>query len=384
MNDDIRSDSFLLNRPKTKTPKRVQKNLAVILEERPDEAQKPSLGQEENILNEPSLPALSQPILDHPCNQGKREQGKLRPEGISLLKDSPRKETPKKFGLETIPQAGEAIKTPQTPLREPSPSSDLPILAEEDGMNEGYIKIWRKLLHSQAWQNPPLLKVWLWCLLRASHNERWVPLKTGRGTTEVKLFPGQFIFGRNTAAKELEMKPSSVRNYIAKLRNLKNLNVKQDTQEDTQNHGRQDRLYSIISIINWEIYQGNFKKLDSQKDGQLNTQEDRQEDNQRTTKGHKQELKKKKKYILRDSANPALGVLSYLNEKTGRHYRDASHIEARLKGGATPEECKAVIDKKLKDEYFIKNPKYLNPETLFRKSHWDKYLNEPLEVKPSW
>ncbi len=104
----------------------------------------------------------------------------------------------------------------------------------------------------------------------------------------------------------------------------------------------------------------------------------------RTTKGHKQELKKEKKHILRDSSNPALGVLSYLNEKTGRHYRDTSHLEARLKGGATPQECKAVIDKKLKDEYFIKNPKYLNPETLFRKSHWDKYLNEPLEVKPSW
>ena len=72
----------------------------------------------------------------------------------------------------------------------------------------------------------------------------------------------------------------------------------------------------------------------------------------------------------------ALEVLSYLNTKTSAKYRNAKEIEARLREGGTVEECRRVIDTKLRDPYFIENPKYLNPVTLFRKSHWDKYLNE--------
>ena len=78
-------------------------------------------------------------------------------------------------------------------------------------------------------------------------------------------------------------------------------------------------------------------------------------------------------------------VISYLNEKTGKKYRDTAAIEARLKDGGTVEECKTIIDNKLKDPYFIENKKYLNPQTLFRKIHWDIYLNEVVPEKDkSW
>jgi predicted phage replisome organizer/uncharacterized phage protein (TIGR02220 family) len=82
----------------------------------------------------------------------------------------------------------------------------------------------------------------------------------------------------------------------------------------------------------------------------------------------------------------ALEVLSYLNEKTGKRYRNTKHIEARLKGGAVVEECKRVIDTKITDPYFTANPKYLNPETLFRPSNFDRYVNEvpAAEVSSSW
>lgn len=77
----------------------------------------------------------------------------------------------------------------------------------------------------------------------------------------------------------------------------------------------------------------------------------------------------------------ALKVLSYLNEKTGRRYRVTKYIEARLQDGATVEECKSVIDTKITDSYFIQNPKFLNPETLFRPNHFDRYRNESLPLK---
>ena len=76
----------------------------------------------------------------------------------------------------------------------------------------------------------------------------------------------------------------------------------------------------------------------------------------------------KKEYIL--------SVLSYLNEKTKSKFRNEKHIRARIEDGASVDDCKKVIDTKLKDPYFIEHPKYLNPVTLFRKDNFDNYLNE--------
>lgn len=125
--------------------------------------------------------------------------------------------------------------------------------------------------------------------------------------------------------------------------------------------------FSIITIVNWDIYQPAKIENDTQND--------------------KPSTSKRQHTISREVKNNiysqnSLEVLSYLNEKTGRKYRDASHIEARLKDGGTIAECKQIIDAKLTDRYFIDNPKYLNPVTLFRKSHWDKYVNEgPVPTK---
>ena len=129
-------------------------------------------------------------------------------------------------------------------------------------MERGYVKIWRKILESQVFTSPNLLKVWLWCLLRADHKGSWVTVKTGRGSSEVWVGPGQFIYGRDSAAKKLSMKPSALRNRIKKLETLQNLTC------------QTDRQYSIITICNWEEFQANRKGK-----GQRS----------RTTEGHRQE-----------------------------------------------------------------------------------------------
>lgn len=90
---------------------------------------------------------------------------------------------------------------------------------------------------------------------------------------------------------------------------------------------------------------------------------------------------KEKEKDLNIYSQNSLKVLSYLNEKTGKRYRVTKYIIARLKDGATVEECQSVIDTKISDPYFIKNPKYLNPETLFRPSNFDRYKNEAIPFK---
>jgi hypothetical protein len=91
--------------------------------------------------------------------------------------------------------------------------------------------------------NEGLWYVWCWCLMKSSYKERWKTITTGKGKTEVKILPGQFIFGRKTAAKELKMKESTVYDRMKKLEKCQNINIKTDTH------------YSIVTICNWNKYQ---------------------------------------------------------------------------------------------------------------------------------
>lgn len=108
--------------------------------------------------------------------------------------------------------------------------------------------------------------------MKASFKKRWVSVKTGKSEIEVEILPGQFVYGRLSAAKKLKMKPSTVRNRMEKLKKMRNLDIKEDRQ------------YSIVSIINWEAYQ-NIEETKGQRRGQP-------EDSQRTCKGQPKDTNK--------------------------------------------------------------------------------------------
>lgn len=124
----------------------------------------------------------------------------------------------------------------------------------------GWIKLHRKTAESRVFLNEGLLKVWVWCLLKASHSKQWVDIKTGRGITEVEILPGQFIFGRHSAAKKLKMKADTVYSRMKKLEKMKNINMQNNTH------------YSIITIINWEVYQGEDEEIQHRNQHPNNTQ----------------------------------------------------------------------------------------------------------------
>lgn len=106
-------------------------------------------------------------------------------------------------------------------------------------MKNGWIKLHRKLLDSAIFQNEKLLKVFLWCLLKAAHkgHEQLV----GRQT--VHLIPGQFVFGRNAAAAELNMAPSTVYDYILLLQLGGTISIKSGNK------------FSVVTVENWSLYQ---------------------------------------------------------------------------------------------------------------------------------
>lgn len=75
-------------------------------------------------------------------------------------------------------------------------------------------------------------------------------------------------------------------------------------------------------------------------------------------------------------------VIQTLNKMTGKKYQNTQanrkHILARLNEGYKLKDFIQVIRTKKQDPYFINNPKYMRPETLFG-TKFDTYLNESPE-----
>jgi uncharacterized phage protein (TIGR02220 family) len=81
-------------------------------------------------------------------------------------------------------------------------------------------------------------------------------------------------------------------------------------------------------------------------------------------------------------------IIEYLNEKAGKKYgigikKYGQLIRGRFNDGSVLTDFIKVIDAKYLDDFFrANNNKLLNPETLFRPSNFDKYLNEWVEPTP--
>lgn len=225
----------------------------------------------------------------------------------------------------------------------------------------------RKLFASDIWTRPPLyLKLFLWIIGQANHANRQegqTLYRRGDFSTTYEKIINALSYRENRRVISPTIK--QVRLILAWLQAQGMIVVSPIRKNQLPNRGRpmvQTGAYLglLISVVNYDTYQvleaykGRDKGRPSAELGQ-NNKNDKQKD------------------IFRQNA---LDVLAYLNEKTGRRYRDTSFIEARLKDGGTVDDCKRIVDTKIKDPYFQENPKYLNPETLFRKTHWDKYVNE--------
>lgn len=106
-------------------------------------------------------------------------------------------------------------------------------------MNNGWIKMHRKLIESSVFENPKLLKTWIWCLCKASHTKHEVIV----GKQIVLLKEGQFVFGRLKAAEALNMNDRTVYDYMKMLQNLKMISINSNNK------------FSIVTVEKWDFYQ---------------------------------------------------------------------------------------------------------------------------------
>ena len=92
--------------------------------------------------------------------------------------------------------------------------------------NTSYIKLFRKLLNSPIFENEKALKIWIWCLLKATHKKREQLV----GQQIVNLEKGEFVFGRKQASEELKMTESTIYKYIKLLEKLQMIRIKSNNK----------------------------------------------------------------------------------------------------------------------------------------------------------
>lgn len=172
-------------------------------------------------------------------------------------------------------------------------------------MNLGYIKLYRKVTSSFVWTNSDMFKLWILCLMKASHEDRKF-LFNGQ---EVRLTSGQFVTGAHAIAKEYnEGVPSdkaiawrTLWRWLKKFENEELLTIQSNAR------------YSVITIKNWSDYQSSDKPLTS--DGQSgdkplttykNDKNDKNEKNNNITS-----KKSKKRIYSDDDPNKKLAVLLF-------------------------------------------------------------------------
>ena len=81
---------------------------------------------------------------------------------------------------------------------------------------------------------------WSWCLMKASHKKH----KQIVGYQTIELNPGQFIFGRKAASKELNISEQSIKTILYHFTIEKKLTLKPTNK------------FTIITVVNWPLYQG--------------------------------------------------------------------------------------------------------------------------------
>jgi len=150
-------------------------------------------------------------------------------------------------------------------------------------VHRGYIKLWRKSLDSGLLKNSNLWAFWCWCLLKASHKE----MKIMVGYQEINLLPGEFIFGRKKAARELKMSERTVRTCLKTLENIENVTTKATNK------------FTMVSVINWGSYQSDNNTTAQQIDQQVTNNRPTSDQQVTTNKNDKNVKNDKNSYIYK-------------------------------------------------------------------------------------
>jgi len=236
-------------------------------------------------------------------------------------------------------------------------------------MNQGWIKLHRKILDSSIWIDPLQLRAFLWLLLSANHKPRKIYIRNIRA--EITVGEGEVITSYSAWAEGIKYKEPK-RGSPWKTPSTQEMRTIRNHLEITQMvTGVPTGGCLHLVIENWGLYQLEDKKVTGVATG-VST-----EVQQRSNTEQELSIKEKDIYSLEIEE-----IIDYLNSLAGSSYRPTTRetarlISGRLSEGYNVEDCKAVIRHRW--EKWQGDPQmreYIRPSTLFRPAKFESYLQE--------
>lgn len=241
--------------------------------------------------------------------------------------------------------------------------------------NKGWVKLWRDQFSSWISEKKPWCDGYAWSYLYAQANHKKGIVNFGKSRNEyINVERGQFITSKLKLGRIFGWGRYRVDSFINAL--------KLDNMITYETNNR----YILITIINYEKYQQVERIQDNETNNEPTSQ--RATSEQPTSINKNVKNVKNKKDITKVISSVRLKpncelIINYLNKKTGRNYdpKNGSNIRlirARFKEGRTVKDLIDVIDKKARD--WLADEKwstYLRPSTLFDRTKFENYINEP-------
>lgn len=241
-------------------------------------------------------------------------------------------------------------------------------MGREGEQVHGFIKDYRKEIESDIWMMPPLYhRVWQWFKYMVNHEDAEIPMRDG---SKKKIKRGQHL----TSIREIAKGVGWYEGLKKKEPNPKTIDAILKFMEKTEmiliERGQGNRQYTLITLIKYGEYQSKKSKGNSKVtvDGEGREQQ--------------VDINKELKECLK---NDIKDIVEYLNEKSGKSFKTSNQatqefINARLSDGYTVEDFKKVIDTKVTEWTGTEQEQYIRPNTLFRPSNFEAYLNQKSKV----
>ena len=272
-----------------------------------------------------------------------------------------------------------------------------------------WIKTYRSFMNSWLWTvKEPFDKrsAWLDMLMSAffTDEERFfngvkILVTRGQFPTSVRLLAERWswsISKVNRYLKRLETEKMIITERI-KIETTSGTGAEQErnTNRNTNRNTERNTYGTLITVVNYAFYQDEKNDSETPSETPTETQSGTPTEQERNTnecnsgtgavhikrnKEDKESKKRDDKYSA-ETKQVAKRIIDYLNDKCGTRYRSTTDntiksINARISDGYTEDDFYIVIDKKCGEWIGTEWEKYLRPDTLFRPSNFESYVNQ--------
>lgn len=235
---------------------------------------------------------------------------------------------------------------------------------------QGWVKLNRKILESELWNDVTTFRLFMYLLLKASHTDgvefKGFTLNKGQWVRSYRKIAEDLAYKEGRGTKQYSLK--TIHKSIGKLVDAGLVTI-QETEQGT-----------LFTVVNYAKYQGfpNSERETGNGTG-----------NQGETPKAETGNNINNAFMNNNAINeliPYVEIIDYLNQKADKHYRHTTKktralIKARWNEGFSLDDFKKVIDIKVSQwKNDPKMDKYLRPETLFSPK-FEGYLNEKPVVK---